>query len=285
MPHQLAKRVAVAAVGIPTAIAAVYLGGWVLVSLLAALGVLGAQEFRRLAQTRGAFPAAPSYVGAALFPALVYLGLPQGGAAELRLLVVIFALWLIAAAGSASLARAPERGPLGATSLSLAAALYAGGLPAMVLYLRYPRGEFSDLEATALALFPLALTWLCDTLAMAGGAWFKGPKLAPRLSPGKTWSGAVSGALGALAASFAYGHWVLAPMGVSLSTGELWGCGLVAGTLGQLGDLAESSWKREAGVKDSGELFPGHGGVLDRLDSLYWNIPAVTLVLLLGGTV
>ncbi len=285
MPHQLAKRVAVAAVGIPTAIAAIYLGGWVLVSLLAALGVLGAQEFWRLTKTGGAFPPAPSYVGAALLPVLVYLSLPQGGAVDFRLVVLASALWLIAAAGSASLGQASERGPLSATSLSLAAALYAGGLPAVVLYLRYPRGEFSALEATALALFPLVLTWLCDTLAMAGGAWLKGPRLAPRLSPGKTWSGAASGAVGALAASFAYGHWVLAPMGVSLSTAELWGCGLLAGILGQLGDLAESSWKREAGVKDSGALFPGHGGVLDRLDSLYWNIPAVTLVLLIGGTV
>ncbi len=285
MPHQLAKRVAVAAIGIPTAIAAIYLGGWILVSLLAALGVLGAQEFRRLAQGRGSFPGAASYAGAALFPVLVYLSLPQRGGLEFRFLLLISAFWLMAAAGLSSLARAPERSPLSATSFSLAAALYAGGLPAVILYLRYPQGDFSPLQATALALFPLVLTWLCDTLAMAGGAWFKGPKLAPRLSPGKTWSGAVSGALGAVATSFAYGHWVLAPMGVSLSVGEIWGCGLLAGTLGQLGDLAESSWKREAGVKDSGAIFPGHGGVLDRLDSLYWNIPAVTLVLLLGGTV
>jgi phosphatidate cytidylyltransferase len=285
MPHQLAKRVAVAAIGIPTAIAAIYLGEWILVGLLAALGALGTREFRRLAEGRGSFPALPSYLGAVLFPVLVYLSLPRGEGLEPRAAVLIGACWLMAAAGLSSLTRAPERAPLSAMALGVAAALYAGGLPASILYLRYPRGEFSPAGATALALFPLVLTWLCDTLAMAGGAWFKGPKLAPRLSPGKTWSGAVSGALGAIGASFAYGHWVLAPMGVSLSAGELWGCGLVAGTLGQLGDLAESSWKREAGVKDSGTLFPGHGGVLDRLDSLYWNIPAITFVLLLGGTV
>jgi phosphatidate cytidylyltransferase len=285
MPHQLAKRVWVAAIGIPTAIAAIYLGGWILVGLLAGLGVLGTHEFRRLVHSKESFPALPSYLGAALFPILVYLSLPQGGGLEFRIVVVISALWLIAASGWASLGRAPEQGPSRAAALALAAALYAGGLPSLILYLRYPRGEASALEATALALLPLVLTWLCDTLAMAGGAWFKGPKMAPRFSPGKTWSGALSGAIGAVAGSLAYGYWVLAPLGVSLSAGELWGCGVLAGTLGQLGDLAESSWKREAGVKESGAFFPGHGGVLDRLDSLYWNIPAVTLVLLSGGTV
>lgn len=289
MPHQLARRVAVAALGIPTAIGAIYVGGWLLVALLAALGVLGARELCGLAATSQiSAPRTLSYSGAALFPVLTYLLLPVGGGWELRPAALVVAFWVIAVTAFSTFGRQLDRSPLKGTSIGLMAGIYAGGLPALLLYLRYPQGEFSALQApalTALAVFPLVLTWVCDTLAMAGGIWFKGPKLAPRLSPGKTWSGAASGAVAALLASWAYGRWVLEPLGVQLSATELWSCGLVVGTLGQLGDLAESAWKREAGVKDSGGLFPGHGGVLDRLDSLYWNVPGVTLVLVLGGSI
>lgn len=286
MPHQLAKRVAVAAIGIPTAIGAIYVGGWLLVALLAGLGVLGARELCGLAAARQIFPPrALSYGGAALFPVLTYLLLPAGGGWELRSAVLAVAFWVMAVTAFSTFARPLDRGSLRGASVSLMAGIYAGGLPALLLYLRYPQGELDSLQSTALAVFPLVLTWVCDTLAMAGGVWLNGPKLAPRLSPGKTWSGTITGALAAILASWAYGRWMLEPLGTQLSAMELWGCGLVVGVLGQLGDLAESAWKREAGVKDSGALFPGHGGVLDRLDSLYWNLPGVTLVLVLGGSI
>jgi len=103
------------------------------------------------------------------------------------------------------------------------------------------------------------------------------------LSPAKTWAGAVTGTLGALLAALAWGRWVLAPLGAPLSPAILLVSAVAVATLGQLGDVAESLFKREAGVKDSGAVFPGHGGVLDRLDSLYWAIPTVALVVAVGG--
>ena len=105
------------------------------------------------------------------------------------------------------------------------------------------------------------------------------------LSPNKTWAGAVWGAVGATAAAPLYGVWILGGVGVRIPLWELAVVGVGVGVLGQLGDLAESLFKREAGVKDSGGFFPGHGGVLDRLDSLYWAIPVTVLLLKAFGRV
>lgn len=286
MAHQLARRIAVAAVAIPATVGVVYVGGWLLVAVLAALGVLGARELYQLAARRGIRAFAWSgYAGAGLLPVVAFVALPGGLGLAARWLAFAVVLWLFAVMTVATARRPPDQGPLAGIAVTVIGALYAGGLPAFLLLLRHAREAAPALGATALAFLPLVGTWICDTAAMAGGVAFGGPKLAPRLSPGKTWAGAIAGTAGALVAVPLYGALVLERAGISVSVVQLLACGLVIATLGQMGDVAESLLKREAGVKDSGTFFPGHGGVLDRLDSLYWSVPGVTLVLALGGTI
>jgi phosphatidate cytidylyltransferase len=121
--------------------------------------------------------------------------------------------------------------------------------------------------------FPLVVTWVCDTAAMFAGRAIGGPKLAPVVSPGKTRAGGVAGVIGALVVAPVFARFVFPPLGVAGSLAALLLIAAVLGVLGQVGDLAESLFKREAGVKDSSHLIPGHGGVLDRLDALYVVIP------------
>ena len=122
-------------------------------------------------------------------------------------------------------------------------------------------------------------------MAMAGGSTIGGSKLAPTLSPNKTWAGAVSGTVGAIVAAPLYAWVVLDRVGVTFVFWQLLAFGFFVSVLGQLGDLAESLLKREAGVKDSGGFFPGHGGVLDRFDSLYWGVPVAAVLSKAFGTI
>jgi phosphatidate cytidylyltransferase len=118
---------------------------------------------------------------------------------------------------------------------------------------------------------------------MFGGMLIGGPKLAPVVSPGKTRSGGVSGVVGGLVVGVVFALWVFPATGVRAPVGPVL---LIAGVLsivGQLGDLVESLFKRQAGVKDSGTLIPGHGGVLDRFDSLYFAIPVCAALYRLLG--
>jgi len=134
-----------------------------------------------------------------------------------------------------------------------------------------------------LVFLPLVMTWICDSFAMTGGSMFGGPKFAPVVSPNKTWSGAVSGLVGAVLAGFIFNFIFLAPSGISISWVQLILLGIAVGTFGQIGDLAESLIKRSAGTKDSGRFFGEHGGVLDRLDSLYWVLPISSMLLFSFG--
>jgi len=110
----------------------------------------------------------------------------------------------------------------------------------------------------------LATTWAADIGAYVAGNLLKGPKLWPRLSPKKTWSGFFGGLLGAAGAALAIVNWRL----MHLSLGEAALIGLAGGLATMMGDLWESMLKRRFGVKDSGDLIPGHGGLLDRVDGL-----------------
>jgi phosphatidate cytidylyltransferase len=197
----------------------------------------------------------------------------------------LFTQWPLAAALTLPLVlvsvlwkRAPDQQPLGAAAVTLLGPLYCGVLPSALLVIRYAAGPDRSWAATWLVFFPFVVTWLCDSFAMWGGKLIGGPKLAPRVSPGKTRAGAIAGVVGGVVTALLYVPLALAPVGRAFSLGVAGVMGVVLAVTAQVGDLAESLLKREAGVKDSGALIPGHGGVLDRLDSLYFVLPVAALL-------
>ncbi len=124
-------------------------------------------------------------------------------------------------------------------------------------------------------LFACGITWAGDTAAYFVGRGIGKHPLAPHLSPKKTWEGSVGGMAGSLVVAYAFSYWIKIPVGHLLAMGAI---GNVAG---QMGDLLESAYKRSAGVKDSGGLLPGHGGILDRIDALILCIPVIWYYLVL----
>jgi len=124
-------------------------------------------------------------------------------------------------------------------------------------------------------LFALAINWVGDIFAYYVGKSLGQHKLARRISPGKTWEGAIASLVAAIAFGVAYLNYFLP----GLPPVEVVAISALANVAGQLGDLAESALKRGAGVKDSGALLPGHGGLLDRVDSTLFSVPAVYVAL------
>jgi len=277
----MVRRVAVALIAIPAALVLVRLGGWPLVTALAALAVLGTAELFRLAGVRGTLPfRGLGSVAAAAAPASLYAMLL--GAVAPRWLAFAAVGWVIVVMGAAVLRRAPDQAPMGAIAVTVLGPLYTGVLPAFVLLYRH--GPVTDpWAATWLVFLPLVTVWVCDSVAMGVGSLVGGPKFAPVVSPRKTWSGTIGGSLSAVATAPLFGVLLLGPRGITVGWLRLALFGLVVASVGQIGDLAESLLKREAGVKDSGRLFPGHGGVLDRLDSLYWALPTGAAILAAYG--
>jgi phosphatidate cytidylyltransferase len=167
----------------------------------------------------------------------------------------------------------------GALGLPPAAALAAGIAYILAGALGFAWLRTDPVMGRNSVLFLLAVVWVSDSTAYAGGRVIGGPRLAPRISPGKTWSGAITGLLAAGLAGFLL-DWVLAraaaPARAALSAACI---GLVA----QAGDLLESWVKRRVGAKDSGVLIPGHGGLIDRLDALLAAALLAALLALAAG--
>jgi phosphatidate cytidylyltransferase len=113
---------------------------------------------------------------------------------------------------------------------------------------------------------------------MFGGRVLGGPKLAPAISPGKTRSGAIMGVVGGVLVAPIFASAVFPQVGLLIRFWHVVAIAAVLSVIGQAGDLVESLFKREAGVKDSSQLIPGHGGVLDRFDSLYFVIPVAAVM-------
>jgi len=275
MPSQnLVQRIAVSAVAIPLVIGIIWLGGWWLAATLALLGVLGAREIYDFGRRQGIEALERTgWLAAAAIPLLAY----WAKGSETRWAepaLYLGAIWLMLALAIAMARRGPTRRPLASVSITLFGCLYASGMLAFLIAIRHASdAAIRPVAYVLLTLFPLVITWICDTAAMVVGTAVGGPQLAPVLSPKKTHAGAVGGTLGGVITALALGKFVLNREGWSFSAGQLLLFGLAVSIVGQVGDVAESLFKREAGLKDSSALIPGHGGVLDRLDSLYFVIP------------
>jgi phosphatidate cytidylyltransferase len=284
MAGNFARRVAFSAVAIPSALGLVYLGGWPLAVLLAAAGVLGVREVYDFAARLGVDPLRRTGMAAAL---AAPLGTYWAKGSEVHFAepaLYLLALWLILVVCLAAWRRGPTGRPLAAAAVTVFGVAYAGVLPAFAIVLRHPAGVGPlSWPGTALLFFPLVLTWAGDTAAYAGGTAIGGPKLAPTLSPKKTWAGAVAGFVCTLLVAAGYAAWVLAPAGYAVGLGPALAMGAVISVVGQVGDVSESVFKREVGVKDSSALIPGHGGVLDRFDSLYFVLPVTAGLFRLFG--
>lgn len=132
-------------------------------------------------------------------------------------------------------------------------------------------------ESVYLLFFAIALNWVGDTAAYYVGKTWGKHKLAPAISPNKTWEGAIASVLGSLVFGLLYLGYFLP----GISWWEIVILAVVGNIAGQFGDLVESAFKRGAGVKDSGRLLPGHGGMLDRIDSSLFAVPVVYIIYLL----
>jgi phosphatidate cytidylyltransferase len=271
MSRNLLMRIAVAVPAIGAALAALWLGGWVLAALLALLGLLGTREVFDFAKRQGIEPLEwLGFIAAAVFPLATYWARSY---ADWEPVVYTGAVWLLLALVVAA-ARGPQRHPLTTIAVTVFAPLYASSLLSFLVAIRHgPHVDAHPRGSIALAVLPLVVTWVCDTCAMAAGGLVGGAKLAPVLSPNKTWAGAVGGTGGAVVATIAYGPLVLDRVAFGLPQWQLIVIGFAIALAAQVGDVAESLFKREVGVKDSSSLLPGHGGVLDRLDSLYFVVP------------
>ncbi len=151
-----------------------------------------------------------------------------------------------------------------------AAGISASGLMLIAFPLSYAlRLHGLRVQGRPLLLFALVITWVGDTAAYFVGRSIGKHALAPRLSPKKTWEGTVASFLGSLIVAVIFARFMTVPLP------HLLGMAAVGNVAGQVGDLLESAYKRSSGIKDSGSLLPGHGGVLDRIDALILAIPVV----------
>jgi phosphatidate cytidylyltransferase len=288
MDANLVRRVGFATAAIPVALLLVWYGGLPLALFLAAAGALATRELFDLAQRVQIRPA--RVIGLASAAAIAPITYATLAAPGVRAIVVeawpyAAALWLIGVLSWGLLARSPLDRPLASVAVTVLAVAYTGGLPAFLLAIRHSGYERRSWAGAWLVFYPLVVTWVVDTAAMFGGRAMGGPKLAPTVSPGKTRSGSLAGVAGGLAVAPLFSAAIFPRVGIEIPLWQLLTIAAVLGVIGQIGDLAESLFKREAGVKDSSHLIPGHGGVLDRLDSLYFVVPVAAAMYRLFGII
>lgn len=246
----------------PLAVLFIYLGGWFyFIPLFFVVGLATVEYSTMLAHLGWRLP-----IGIVLPAVLAQLVVAQWSGLQLGapvlatnlIIAALYALW------------AYERRPGGDEPSGTVAAEWAG-LVAGILVLGWMGGHFFLLRglgeaAASWTILVMVSTWVADSAAYVFGTRMGHRKLAPRLSPGKTIEGYVSGIIVGTLVTVGLAQFLTLPLGVALLLG------LLISVVSPAGDLAVSLLKREAGVKDSGKMLPGHGGAFDRIDSLIWSV-------------
>lgn len=250
---EFAKRVAVGTILVGMVIPATFIHPLAL--LLLTLGWMGVatREFLSILRFKGVILDPYLFIPLnLLFPISCYLKIPEFYPALGSLFLV--STYLLFKNPSSRLV---------AVSAGMFTIFYLGWLPAHLIALR--RLNLLPWHT----LFPFIATWINDTVGYVIGSAVGAHKLAPRVSPKKSWEGVGGGVVASVAVCLGYKYWLFpdSPLPPFVVMGLLWSW------IALLGDLLESSFKREAGLKDSSHLLPGHGGFLDRIDSLLFTIP------------
>ena len=297
MSRNLIARISVAAVAIPIILWICYSGGWWLFGMLALFASVGIYEFL---SAEGYRPRQPVFVLTILAVWVIYVSLaaPQayieqsfahsdaagisgpfwvyGGqlVAGIAFLLVVLLGGMLFSIGKRSPAEL-----FGAYTRLLWAVFYLGVLYGLVAVVDSDWFFGSTVEGGDRLLFLFGLLWVGDTSAMWVGSAIGKHKLAPAVSPNKTVEGFLGGILGSLAIGALMVFWKFSDIPWYHVLIIALGCSV----FGQLGDLTESMWKRSIGIKDSSAIIPGHGGVLDRFDSLLFAAPFMLFYMLIFG--
>ena len=239
------------------------------VVLITAMAWLCCSEFFRIVRMAGRKPNEVLGLGAAaLFPIAAGLWGTAGIGYVLLLLILLTACWYVFAPFA----------NIADVSVTVFGPIYTSLLFSSVVLVRRVDPGF---ECAFLTFGMMGSMWVNDSFAYLFGMAFGRHKLAPKISPAKTWEGFFGGIFGSVLVWVVLG--LIGPCGLTALVGVP--IGLVVGVMSVVGDLFESRLKRGAGVKDSGNLMPGHGGLLDRTDSLLFGCMTAYVILLLGGII
>jgi phosphatidate cytidylyltransferase len=260
MISNLGKRLIIASIGIPVILFVSYLGGWWLYALCLSISILGSWELAAMLMSKNveigkrlATLLAIAIVSAFQFSAFLHFGLLIAA-----VLFMTAAVWRMLETGIVDY--------VSRLALVLLSTIYPGMFISFAILIHR---DFAPV-GWVLLTFTFVNTWIADTFAFSFGRKFGIRQLAPAVSPKKTWVGFLASFPGGLVAALP-AHLILPTWSLS----HLLVLSLIATSFGQIGDLIESAMKRDCGVKDSSNLIPGHGGVLDRFDSLIAALPAV----------
>jgi len=258
----LTKRVLVGAIGIPLLLFIFFEGGYFFFAFSLIVEIFCLFEFYNIFKNKGVFPL--KSVSIFLYTGLLMISFISPGHPEYVMLLFILSTLLIF---TFEVFRKEKRSPLNPV-ISAAGFLYIS-LPFLLLNFFYINAEKLT-QNFNYVIYIFVLIWVCDTFAYFGGRLFGKHPLSP-ISPKKTIEGSITGFIFTVAAALIF-HLILTD---KLSMADALITGSIIGTFGQIGDLFESMLKRYCNVKDSSNIIPGHGGVLDRFDSLIFVTPLI----------